>query len=85
MPNKTRPAPLGATYKQDVRLRRVRPKPDAAPNGAKRVLFNRGYKDFAPTALDRSVTIVDRSETIRSIPLSKTNPNQTFVTSVSLW
>jgi hypothetical protein len=51
MPKKTRPAPLGATYKQDVRLRWSRPKPDAAPNGAERVLFNRGYKDFAPMEL----------------------------------
>jgi hypothetical protein len=51
MPKKTRPAPLGATYKQDVCLRWSRPKPDAAPNGAERVLFNRGYKDFAPTEL----------------------------------
>ena len=53
MPKKTRPAPLGATYKQDVRLGWSRPRPDAAPNGAKRVLFDRGYKDFAPTELDR--------------------------------
>jgi hypothetical protein len=84
MPKKARPAPLGATYKQDVRLRWSRPKPDAAPNGAERVLFNRGYKDFAPTELDRSVAIVDRSVTIRSIPLSKANTNQTFVASVPL-
>ena len=26
-------------------------KPDAAPDGAKPVLFGRGYKDFAPTEL----------------------------------
>jgi hypothetical protein len=51
MPKKTRPAPLGATYKQDVRLRWSRPKPDAALNGAERVLFNRGYEDFAPMEL----------------------------------
>ena len=51
MPNKTRPAQSGATYKQDVRLRWSRPKPDAAPNGAEPVLVDRGYKDFAPTEL----------------------------------
>jgi hypothetical protein len=52
---KKRPAPLGATYEQDIRLDWVRSKPDAAPDGAKRVLFDRGYKDFAPTELDRDI------------------------------
>src|ERR1700740_1493992 len=56
MTKKIRPTPSGATYKQDIRLRWAGPKPDAAPNEAKRVLVDRGYKDFAPTELHRSVT-----------------------------
>jgi hypothetical protein len=56
MTKKTRPAPLGATYKLNVRIRWSRQKPDVAPNGAKPVLFGCGYKDFAPTELARSVT-----------------------------
>jgi len=62
---KTRPAPLGATYKQDVPFRWSRPKPDAAPNGAKRVLFNRDYKDFAPTELARSIAIPNKPHLIK--------------------
>jgi hypothetical protein len=52
---KARPAPLGATSKRSVRVRQLQPKPDAAPNGAKRGLFDRGYKDFAPTELRRGI------------------------------
>jgi hypothetical protein len=59
MTKKTQPAPLGATYKQSVRLRWSRSKSDAAPNGAKRVLFDRCYKDFAPPELG-GVTIDHR-------------------------
>jgi len=55
MTQKTRLAPLGAAYQQDVRVRRLKPNPDAAPNGAKPALFARGYKDFAPTELGRSI------------------------------
>ena len=68
---KTRPAPRGATYQQDVHLRWSGPKPDVAPNGAKRVLFGRGYKDFAPTELPRSIakrpTFPDEQELIPTV------------------
>ena len=39
----------------NVRLRCSGSKPDAAPDGAKRVLFDRSYKDFAPTELGRDI------------------------------
>jgi hypothetical protein len=48
---KNQPAPLGATYNRGIVVQRSNAKPDAAPNGAKRALFDRGYKDFAPPEL----------------------------------
>jgi hypothetical protein len=42
---------VGAIYEQDL----SHSKPDAAPDGAKRVLLDRGYNDFAPTELDRDI------------------------------
>jgi hypothetical protein len=55
----TRPAPLGATHKQDVRPGWSNPESYAAPNGARSVLFDRGYKYLAPTEL--RPTIAKRS------------------------
>lgn len=52
---KARPAPLGATYKQEIRPSWSGSRSDAAPNGAKRVLFNPSYKGFAPTELCRGI------------------------------
>jgi hypothetical protein len=46
---KTRPAPLGATYKRNVRPSRLSSRPDVAPSGARPVLFVQSYKDLAPT------------------------------------
>ena len=82
---KARTAPLGATYKRSVRVRQLNPKPDAAPNGAKRVLSNRGYKDFAPTELVHSTAEDGPWITSVSNPLIQANPNQTSVTSAPLW
>jgi hypothetical protein len=48
-----RPAPLGTIYERDLRLGWLHPRSDAAPNGARRVLCDRGYKDFAPPELGR--------------------------------
>ena len=48
---KARPTALGATYNRGIGVRQLNAKPDAAPSGAKRVLFARGYKDVAPTEL----------------------------------
>ena len=71
MSQKTHPAPSGATYKQDVRLRWSRPKPDAALNGAKPVFLGHGYKDFAPTELPKSIakrpTSPDEQELIPTV------------------
>jgi len=52
--NKTRPTPLGATSKRNPRLGWVT-RSDIAPNGANRVLSDRGYKDFAPSELGRPI------------------------------
>jgi hypothetical protein len=58
---KTRPAPLGATYKRNVRLGWSDPRSDVAPSGAKRALFKPSYKDFAPTELRRSTVKIANS------------------------
>ena len=47
----TRPAPLGATYRRDVRPGSLNPGPYAAPNGARPGLCDRSYKYVAPTEL----------------------------------
>ena len=52
---KTRPAPLGATYKRKLRPRWFSSRPDVAPSGARRVLFDPSYKDFAPPELGRGI------------------------------
>jgi hypothetical protein len=52
---KTRPAPLGATYKPNVRPSWFSPRPDVAPSGARPVLFDPSYKDFAPPELGRRI------------------------------
>jgi hypothetical protein len=57
MTNKTRPAPLGATYKRSVRPNWSSLPSDATPNGARRFLFDCGYKDFAPTELGCRIVI----------------------------
>ena len=82
---KARPAPLGATYKRSVRVGQLNPEPDATPNGAKHVLFDRGYKDFAPTELARGIAKVDPWASTVSNPPLPANPSQTSVTSVPLW
>ena len=46
---KTRLAPLGATFKPEIHPTRLRSRPDVAPSGAQRVLFDPSYKDVAPT------------------------------------
>jgi hypothetical protein len=48
---RTRPAPLGATYKRGLRPICIGSKPDVAPSGAKRVLRDPSYKDPAPMEL----------------------------------
>jgi hypothetical protein len=45
---KTRPAPLGATYKRNVRLGWSDPRSDVAPSEAKRALFNLAIKILLP-------------------------------------
>jgi hypothetical protein len=52
---KTRPAPLGATYKRNVRPSWLSSRSDVASNGADRALFNPSYKDLAPTELGRRI------------------------------
>ena len=52
---KTRPAPLGATHKPDVRPSWFSSRPDVAPSGARRVLFDPSYKDLAPTEHEPAV------------------------------
>jgi hypothetical protein len=49
-------APSRATDKRDVRQARLN-RPDVAPNGANPVLFDRGYKDFAPPELGCPIAI----------------------------
>jgi hypothetical protein len=53
---KTRPAPLGATYKRNVRPSRFGSRSDVAPSGADRSLFDPSYKDSAPTELNLRIT-----------------------------
>ena len=84
MTKKARPAPFGATYKQDVRLRWSSPKPDAAPIGAKRVLFGRSYKDFAPTELVQRHSPAKFMWSFLCVPCDLLRLSQTFVTSVPL-
>src|SRR5258707_14932704 len=50
---KTRPSPLGASYSREVRPLWFSVRPDVATSGARRLLFNPSYKDFAPTELCR--------------------------------
>ena len=52
---KTRPAPLGATYKPDVHPSWCTSRSDVAPSGADRALFDPSYKDFALTELGRGI------------------------------
>ena len=52
---KTRPAPLGATYKRNVRPSGFGSRSDVAPSGADRSLFDPSYKDLAPTELGRRI------------------------------
>jgi hypothetical protein len=89
---KTRPAPLGATYKPDVRPSRLSSRPDVAPSGADRALFNPSYKDFAPTELCRGIAKGDLwVTTLESVEQNQTRiavgsiTDQTSVNSVSLW
>jgi len=89
---KTRPAPLGATSDLELnQLGRTSPL-QLAPSGAKRVLFNTIYKDFAPTELGRSIAkrgprITTCSDALNNANLAKTAihlTDETSVNSVSL-
>src|ERR1700678_3243507 len=88
---KNRPAPIRATHKQEVRPSWSGSRSDVAPNGAKRVLFNPTYKDFAPTELCRGITKCGPRVTTCSNALNQANlkavtnlTDQTSVNSVSL-
>jgi hypothetical protein len=52
---KTRPAPLGATYKPDIHPSRLNTRSDVAPSGARRDLLDPSYKDSAPTEHEPAV------------------------------
>jgi hypothetical protein len=81
---KTRPAPLGATYKRNARLGWLN-RSDAAPKGANRVLFGRGYKDFAPPELGCSIANhPDSCGRLFCVPCDLLRLFQTSVNSVSL-
>src|SRR5260221_14484463 len=88
---KTRPAPLLATYKREVRPLSFSSRPDVAPGGARHVLFNPSYKDFVPTELCRGIPKgVLWVTTLASVEEGQTRKavdritGQTFVNFVSL-
>jgi hypothetical protein len=92
---KTRPAPLGATYKRNVRPSWLRSRPDVAPSGARSVSFDPSYKDLAPPELGRCIAkradsgstgnhLLERVEQGQSRKTVTNLTGQTFVNSVSL-
>jgi hypothetical protein len=89
---KTRPAPLGATYKPNVRPSRLSSRPDAAPSGPSRVLFDPSYKDFAPPELGRRIAkradsspwVTTHSNALNKAALRLPVSDPIFVNSVSL-
>jgi hypothetical protein len=89
---KTRPAPLGATYERNVRPSWVSSKLDVAPSGARRVLFDPSYKDFAPPELGRRIAkradsgpwVTTRSNALNKAALRLPVSDPIFVNSVSL-
>ena len=84
MTKKTWLAPLGATYKRDIRLRWSRPRPDAAPNGAKHVLVGHSYKDFAPPELVQRHSPAKFMRSFLCVPCDLLRLSPTSVTSVRL-
>jgi hypothetical protein len=89
---KTRPAPLGATYKPNVRPSWFSPRPDVAPSGARPVLFDPSYKDFAPPELGRRIAkradsspwVTTHSNALNKAALRLPVSDPIFVNSVSL-
>jgi hypothetical protein len=89
---KTRPAPLGATYKPNVRPGRLSSRSDVAPSGARRVLFDPSYKDFAPPELGRRIAkradsspwVTTHSNALNKAALRLPVSDPIFVNSVSL-
>jgi hypothetical protein len=89
---KTRPASLGATYKPDVRPSWFSSRPDVAPSGARRVLFDPSYRDFAPPELGRRIAkradsgprVTISSNALNKAALRLPVSDPIFVNSVSL-
>jgi hypothetical protein len=79
---KTRPAPLGATYKRNVRPSWFSSRPDVAPSGADRVLFNPSYKDFAPPELGRCIAKRADSGSMGNDPLKRVEQGRLAVPSI---